>query len=519
MGYSRLQKSVLLLIISSIALSAGAQQEKAPAVDDSSLTVRSTTHMVVLDVVVAKQRGSTIDSLPESSFTVLEDGVPQKIVSFEAPAAHYRKAQVESSPRTIVVIDELNTDPINGARARQAAKRFFAGQRTYLQQPMALLVLSNHGLMLLQGYTRDPRILADVIARHKPELPWHLMHDNTTQGAGWRFGMMVRALEEIAQASVNRQSRKNVIWMSTGYPVLSLDHMFSSEVDKLNTLITDLSKMLMEARISVYTIDPEGISGEREYTPAGGSPFGFFSESNLVSGDLIFERIGPETGGRVCRLRNDLADCIRDDAVDGAMYYTLAYYPSNKDWNGKFRRISVKVDRPDADARTRLGYFAISDPEQVTDEQIDFSLSLAVRNPISYTAIPLTASGKHLADPKQAELTVKVDRSALTWSKADDGGLRTEITVVTASLNRDDKVLGYKVREFEMKVPKGKRPNFKEIPMTLRVPVEVPAKASRIRCVVRDAQNEHLGTIDLEASTLTAMTLSEPESEAASRTN
>jgi len=183
-----------------------------------------------------------------------------------------------------------------------------------------------------------------------------------------------------------------------------------------------------------------------DHAQSNGPPFGFFGGPDLVNGDLIFEQISPETGGKICRLRNDIADCISDDAVDGATYYTLAYYPSNKDWNGKFRRISVNVDRPNAEVRTRQGYFAVTDPDQVSDAQIDFSLSLAVRNPISYTAIPLTAEGKHLADLKQAELTVKIDRGALMWSKTTDGGLRTEITMVTASLNRDDKVLGYKVR-------------------------------------------------------------------------
>ena len=51
------------------------------------------------------------------------------------------------------------------------------------------------------------------------------------------------------------------------------------------------------------------------------------------------------------------------------------------------------------------------------------------------------------------------------------------------------------------------------------VPVDVPAKANRIRCVVRDAQTEHVGTIDLQADTLTAMSISEAETEEAGAQN
>ena len=47
----------------------------------------------------------------------------------------------------------------------------------------------------------------------------------------------------------------------------------------------------------------------------------------------------------------------------GASYYTLSYYPSNKDWNGKFRKLKLQV----ADAPQKLtleyrhGYYAVSD--------------------------------------------------------------------------------------------------------------------------------------------------------------
>ena len=30
---------------------------------------------------------------------------------------------------------------------------------------------------------------------------------------------------------------------------------------------------------------------------------------------------------------------------DGSTYYTLTYYPENKNWDGLFRRIQVKSDR------------------------------------------------------------------------------------------------------------------------------------------------------------------------------
>jgi hypothetical protein len=44
---------------------------------------------------------------------------------------------------------------------------------------------------------------------------------------------------------------------------------------------------------------------------------------------------------------------------DGSTYYTLGYYPANKNWNGEFRRVSVKTVRPGVKLHYRQGYFAV----------------------------------------------------------------------------------------------------------------------------------------------------------------
>ncbi|MGZ4787845.1 MAG: hypothetical protein ACXVZX_04945 [Terriglobales bacterium] len=148
---SRIHSLAMFVLLATVCLAAAAQQDKQLASNDSSLTLRSTTHMVVLDVVVAKRDGAAIDSLPQESFPVLEDGVPQKIVSFELPAVHFNNPNTtrtknvapypENGPRSILVVDELDMDPIFGAQARIAVNKYLQGQHSYLQQPTALLIL------------------------------------------------------------------------------------------------------------------------------------------------------------------------------------------------------------------------------------------------------------------------------------------------------------------------------------------------------------------------------------------
>ena len=55
----------------------------------------------------------------------------------------------------------------------------------------------------------------------------------------------------------------------------------------------------------------------------------------------------------------DLKGVYETVAAELGTIYSVAYAPSNPSFDGKFRRIKVKVNKPDdAVARTRYGYFA-----------------------------------------------------------------------------------------------------------------------------------------------------------------
>ena len=64
------------------------------------------------------------------------------------------------------------------------------------------------------------------------------------------------------------------------------------------------------------------------------------------------------TGGQAFTDSNDLARSIRTGIDDGSTYYTLEYYPDNKEWNGQFRSIRVQTNRPGVKLRHRLEFFA-----------------------------------------------------------------------------------------------------------------------------------------------------------------
>ena len=108
--------------------------------------------------------------------------------------------------------------------------------------------------------------------------------------------------------------------------------------------------MAYQAEITVYAIsttrfgadiDHEGDNALRQLTEGtGGRAFFPYSAEQLVS---AFQEVDQE-------LRSQ---------------YNLTYVPSNKDRDGSFRKIKVKVSRDGVRLRHRQGYFA---PEQSSTE-------------------------------------------------------------------------------------------------------------------------------------------------------
>jgi VWFA-related protein len=70
-------------------------------------------------------------------------------------------------------------------------------------------------------------------------------------------------------------------------------------------------------------------------------------------------QLADETGGFLIRDTNDAASAFRRMEEDMRFHYLLAYSPTNENYDGKFRTITVKVSRPGVHVQSRQGYYAV----------------------------------------------------------------------------------------------------------------------------------------------------------------
>jgi VWFA-related protein len=481
--------------------------------------------LVLLDVVVTDKQGKPVRNLSKDDFTIFEGDKQQTIASFEAPDQHapipivadgqdgrtspeIGPPKIGAQPLAILLFDALDSKIVDQAYARAEIDKYLIAHGPTLTQPTALMALEEKRLELLHDYTRDAKALEQALRQHKAQLPFRLLRSmgegnvyslTDPTDAEQRLLDAMLALREIATANTQFAGRKNVVWIGPGFPSLNGLRIWNeagfrglqqSKVipsAKMNLLRWEQQtlELIWNSRISVYTIDPRGLGviPEEAMTPA--------------SGDLVFEQIAPLTGGRIIREANDVDVRITKSLNEGSAYYAMAYYPVNRDWNGKFRRVRIAVRNPELIAHTRDGYFAVLNSTP-TPQEMNQWLSLAVLNPLSYHSLEVQARA-HLSGSQQrtAHITVNIDANELHWETPESGKHRCEITIMTAGFSAKGDVVAHAITELEVVVDEKKRTQLLAKGMVMKLAMLLPPTAVRMRIVARDSTNGNMGTADL----------------------
>jgi len=499
---------------------------QAPSGNPAAPALKVTTHLVVLSVVVTDKKGYPVTNLSKEDFKVFENEQAQAIATFE-PAGEPRIAEGEhrspglvpavamqngTQPSTILVLDELNVDGEDVMFATQKVQKFLQAQPAVLAQTTSLYLLNKRKLELYGGPTRDRDALLTLLKKNFIELAPHDLESGGTQGASDRLLASMIALGEIALANADQKTRKNVIWIGHGDPLLSDPSVSIVDRDRFLKWIHYTANWLQQTQTTVYTIDPRGVEFDQPTVSGGGNlSMGIAGPSGLTPAELVLESVATESGGAMIRSRNDIDLAIADAARDGSSYYTLSYYPTDRNWDGKFRKIRITVERQELQARTQRGYYAFADGVENNGEQLDWSISRAVTSPLLFNGIGFTATGQRVsAGPVNdknsknpaglARVLLTVNRDSLSWTTQPNGDERSEVTLVTGSMSSSGRVLGYHVREVEVVVEKSKLESGQPVKLTVRT--ELPAKTDHIRLVLRDASSGRLGTLDLPVATL-----------------
>ena len=318
----------------------------------------------------------------------------------------------------ILLFDKLNTPEEAQTQVRDQVLKYL--KEAPAGRSMAIFTLTTK-LRLLQGFTSDPEVLRALVEGKKGNAsvpPFmadavagdRLINPVTGQPGGNNPGtqaaqdLMVayglqyvldglkefeanqqsvqlqaralytlRALNLLARYLSNLPGRKNLIWFSGSFPIsilpdLSLGNPFVAMGD-VEDEFRQTVDLLARSQVAVYPIDAQGLT-EEPTMDAGNIGSGMSKGTGNFAKDhrnFVAQTVGEQTtmnqmardtGGQAFVNTNGLEEAIEKAFDAGSHYYTIAYTPTNHDWNGNYRKIEVKVDRPKTALSYRRGYYA-----------------------------------------------------------------------------------------------------------------------------------------------------------------
>jgi len=312
------------------------------------------TGRIFLDVVVTPKSGPPVSDLQQQDFTLLDNKVPQTVASFRAFDA--RLAPVE----VILVIDAVNTGYQNLAYERSQIDKFLRADGGSLAHPTAIAILSDTGTQMQDGPSSDGNALSASLDQSIIGLR-NINRSAGFWGADEQFQISIEGLKQLATRLAARPGRKVVLWVSPGWPLLSGPsvELDAKEQEQLFSEIVNLSSLLMQARITLYSIDPLG-TGDIGFRTFYWRDFlkGISKPSQVQIGNLALEVLATQSGGLALNSSNDTATLLHESLADTAPYYEISFDSAPAEKKDEYHQLEVRLARPGLTARTRQGYYA-----------------------------------------------------------------------------------------------------------------------------------------------------------------
>ena len=276
---------------------------------------RAGIDLVSLNVTVTDGTARYVTDLATDDFSVFEDGVKQDVTFFNHT----------NLPIALALLLDTSASMESKLPTAQEAAIGFA--RKLRQQDLAEVVDFDSRVVVLQSFTSDLRELEQAIRK------------TSAGGSTSLYNAVYISLKDLKKVVAKRSDdirRQAIIVLSDGEDTSSL--LPFEEV-------LDLAK---RSETAIYSIGLR--AGESASTSTKG-----FREA-----EFVLRQFSQETGGRSFfpNQLSDLTNVYGQIADELSSQYTVGYISRNAKRDGSWRRVIVRVNKPNLTARTKQGYFA-----------------------------------------------------------------------------------------------------------------------------------------------------------------
>ena len=333
-----------------------------------------------------------------------------------------------------------------------------------------------------------------------------------------RIAETMDALSSLARYLAGFPGRKSVIWFSGSFP-LNLSLIDPQDFDVYRSYadrIRQTTNLLTDAHVAIYAVDARGLTATSVSDPsdsgrdASGRMKLTVSEEMRANSKEAFSRfsqedslikVAQETGGRVYLNTNDMERAVSNSVQDDSSYYIVGYYPSRKQWDGKFRTIKIKVNRGGTTVHHRRGYYA-SDPENWKKATAGDMKAALEKNNIVSTGVLFYARAVPAAAQQHGEVKVEflVDSHTITFETGTENQHYCNLEFQVQAFGSDGKLVRAEVQQAEAPLKEQTYARIQQSGLPMPVSIKLAEGEYTLRLGVRDNRTGLFGTADLPLS-------------------
>src|SRR5271168_2035407 len=402
---------------------------------NGSYTLKVNSDLVLTNVVVRdKKTGEVVRGLKQSDVTILENGKPQKILSFdfesvdqatplnEATISGMAGSTTNAAPKSIVATNEhlrnhrlivfffdlTSMQPEDIDRSVDAAKNYINKQ----MQPADLVavVSLNTDLSLDQDFTANKAALLHAVGTYNGSegqgfAPGATSTTNTVEDStaytadeseynDINTDRELFAISTISKSLAYIEEKKSLLYFSGGISRDGIENQAS---------LRNAINAAVRANLSIYSVDTRGLQA---ISPLGDATTGSLRGTGAFNGSAlqnnldanfnsqeVMSTLSSDTGGKAFLDSNDFSPAFTRLQQDTSAYYTIGFRSSDPRRDGRYRKLAVKINRNDVKLEYRQGYYAPADFKHSTNEDRERELDeeLASELPATDVAVYLQA--------------------------------------------------------------------------------------------------------------------------------
>ena len=495
---------------------------------------------LVLTNVVARDRktGEFVRGLKPADFSIYENGKRQQLSTFDfetvematplkeatvsglATGVSGGKAVVVTSPeelrnhRLIVMFFDLTSMQAEDLdRAVDAAQDFLRDK----MQPADLVALVSLGdtLKVDQDFTANKNALFHKVAVY-----------NGSEGEGFAEGATsssnqaedttgytadeseyndlntdreLFALRAVAQSLEKITEKKSLLYFSGGISRDGIENQASLRA-AINAAV--------RSNLAIYSVDTRGLQA---VSPLGDASTGSLRGTGAFNGGAltnnmnanyatqeVMATLSSDTGGKAFFDSNDFAPAFAQVQHDSSAYYAIGFRSSNLLRDGRFRKLTIKLNRADVKLEYRPGYYAPADFKHSgkEDRERELEEQLASDLPATDMAVYLDALYFRLDENRFfVPVSLIVPGSQIPFVKGGDKDKAT-LDIMGEVIDEAKRPIGQARETVKLNLDSAQQARQKNIQYTTSF--NLPPGRYHLKFVVRENQTGQMGSFEAD---------------------